>query len=592
MDQSEKSESPVDVAAFRSELRASPKLMTYLKALRVLESESIPARRVRLLSSFTVRALEPYLKVEALLSGWRMEPQFEEYSQWQQALLSAPQEGAEADAYVLLLHPEAFVDATRDRDEALNAAERNLTALVSNFRKRCGAPLLLVLPKTAVHAERFGFGLLARGPSEVAATRLCDALRAVAESTAGVYCVDPPEEMVSDRDLVGLYRTMTPVRPAHAPGYAETIARSLSGFFRPRKKVLVCDLDNTLWGGVVGETGADGVAIGPEWPGQAYRLLQRAILDLSESGILLAIASKNNEADAREVFDTRSEMVLRWEDFVARRVDWNDKAENIRSMAEELSLGLDSFVFLDDNPVECARVRTALPQVEVVMMPQEPERFVEELLNCRGFDALSIMAEDKLRTQTYRAEGQRRALQEDAASIDDFLKTLALQADLKTVQASTVERTHQLFNKTNQFHMTLERPTLSEIEARREGLYTISLRDRFGDYGIIGILELSSSPDAMRIDNLIMSCRALGRGMEETALAFAAEQARERNLAKLEIAFVEGPRNQPARRFLEKAEFEAARDEGDGRCIYVRPIDRNIPEYPAAVELNLVVEAA
>lgn len=579
-----------DIAALREEVRAAPKLMTYLKAGRALDALDLPARRVRILSSFTVRTLAPYLKAEALLSGWRADPAFEEYTQWQRALLEAPQEGDEADAYVLLLHPEAFGDSGRDRDSALDAAADELAGLIAGFRKRCAVPLLIVLPQVASRGERFGFGLQGRGPAEAAARRLAQALEEVAAETSGIYCVAPPHAAVPARDIAGLYQTMTPIGADTAPAYAELIARSLAGFFRPRRKVLVCDLDNTLWGGVVGETGASRVALGPDWPGQAYRLLQRAILDLADSGILLAIASKNNEADARDVFETRDEMVLRWDDFVARRIDWNDKAENIRAMAADLSLGLDSFVFLDDSPVECERVRTALPQVAVVQMPEAPERFVETLMDCRGFDALTVVAEDKLRSDTYKAEGKREALKQDARDLDAFLKSLALEADLKPVADATIERTHQLFNKTNQFHMTLDRPTLRDVEARRDRLFTLSLRDKFGDYGIIGVVEIVPADGAVRIENLVMSCRALGRGMEETAVAFAAEQARATGADRVEIAFAEGPRNQPSRAFLDRAGFVCAGD-GAATQTFVLEIGPDVPAYPEAVTLHGPAEA-
>jgi FkbH-like protein len=391
-----------------------------------------------------------------------------------------------------------------------------------------------------------------------AASEISHRIAALAEGLEGTYLIDlsaTPHLAGTWRDEKGLQASLSPIASHAAPLIAQAIARAVAPLFRPRRKVLVLDLDNTLWGGIVGEVGCEGVILGDSWPGAAYVAFQRAVRELAESGVLLALNSKNNEADARAVFDTRPEMILRWNDFAARRVNWQDKAENLASIASDLSLGIDSFVFADDSPVECERIRAAFPEVEVVELTEEPARLVDALLDCPGFDVLSLTDEDRLRMASYRSETERSTLREATGDYHAFLRSLSLEIDIAPCDDGSFERLHQLLLKTNQFHLTLERPTQTELAARRGRLFSIRLRDRFGDYGIIGVLEIVVRRDAFEIVNLALSCRALGRLVEETVLAFVAEVARAAGAAAITARSVVGPRNQPAMDFLEKAGF-------------------------------------
>jgi FkbH-like protein len=317
------------------------------------------------------------------------------------------------------------------------------------------------------------------------------------------------------------------------------------------------------------------------------------MLDLSKTGVLLAINSKNNEADAREVFETRSDMVLHWGDFVARRIDWTDKAENLLSMAKELSLGIDSFVFIDDSPVECARVREALPAVDVIQLPENPAHYVQALLDCRGFDTLTVSAEDRNRVESYKAEGKRREVLETVGmDLAEFLASLELSIHIQALSdtdagQSLFDRVHQLFQKTNQFHLTLDRLTPSEIGARRANLYAVSLTDKFGEYGVIGVFEAVYDQQSLKLSNFALSCRALGRRVEETIVGFLAEQARHHELVSISAVFRKGSRNQPALAFLQDFGFKGRyADSRTDTEIFDMDISSDVPCYPKDVKIN------
>ena len=564
-----------DRTAMRAELRADARLMTYLRALKRISGAG-SARRVVIASSYTVRTLDPYLRIEAELAGWRLDPHYVEYAQWQQALIVGAG-STEPDAYLLMLHPDSLLADETELTAAIELAAASVADVLGSFRARSKAPLFVLhLPPPRLNeADCLGADAIRRND---AAIQLSHRIAHLAKNLDGAYVIDlsaAPELADSWRDDRGLQANLSPIASHAAPRLAEAIARMIAPLFRPRRKVLMLDLDNTLWGGIVGELGSAGVAIGENWPGAGYIAFQRMVRELSQTGVLLALNSKNNEADARSVFETRPEMVLRWNDFVSCRVNWHDKAENLASIAAELSLGLDSIVFVDDSPVECARVRAAFPEVEVVQLPEDPAALVDALRACPGFDVLNLTEEDRLRTRGYQAESERTVLRASAGDYRSFLRSLSLQIDIAPCDDRSFERLHQLLLKTNQFHLTLERPTLIELASRRGGLYSIQLRDRFGDYGIIGVLEMVARRDTIEIMNLALSCRALGRLVEETVLAFAAELAQARGAVALTAKPVSGPRNQPATEFFAKAGFSSLGDQGIGL-----PLGPGKPPYP------------
>lgn len=322
--------------------------------------------------------------------------------------------------------------------------------------------------------------------------------------------------------FLGAYGLSAEVALTVAREYA-AVAAALRGY---TKKGLVVDLDNTLWGGVVAEDGVSGLAIGGGYPGNIYLELQRVIRALQERGVILAINSKNNEADAWEPFRQREEMRLRPEHFSAWRMNWRDKATNLREIAQELNLGMDSLVVLDDSPVERNWMESMLPEAHI-LHAEDPLEMVRLLSSSMLFDGLEISQEDRARTQSYTAAAQRRTAQAAAPTLEGFLAQLAVAVAVFQPQESQWGRVAQLTQKTNQFNLTTRRYTQEQLRMMcaddKVKILCCSVRDRFADEGIVGVVVLRKQEHLCVIDSFLLSCRVLGRGVER-ALLWAACQ--------------------------------------------------------------------
>lgn len=317
------------------------------------------------------------------------------------------------------------------------------------------------------------------------------------------------------------------------------------------KKVLVFDLDNTLWGGVIGEDGLEGINIGPPSPaGEAYQSLQRYAKELRSRGVLLAVCSKNNEADARLPFEKHDAMNLRLDDFAVFRANWDDKPSNLRAAAEQLKLGLDSFVLMDDNPAERAFVRRELPEVAVPELGTDPATFVDALDRRMYFEAIALSDEDRQRHRQYQDNAARVAVQQQAGSLDEFLRQLQMEAEAGPVNESVLARVVQLLGKTNQFNLTTRRHGEGKVRemmaSPRWWTQYFKLRDRFGDNGLIGLIIAREADDAAgtwEIDTWLMSCRVIGRKMEELMFATLAQAAQEKGIRRLRGVYLPTAKN-------------------------------------------------
>lgn len=323
------------------------------------------------------------------------------------------------------------------------------------------------------------------------------------------------------------------------------------------KKCLVLDLDNTLWGGILGEDGPDGIKLGFDPAGASFLAFQQAVLDLHNRGIILAINSKNNYEDAMHLIRTHPNMVLKENNFVAVRINWSDKVSNMREIARELNIGLDSFVFLDDDPFNRSTIRACLPEVETPEFPSNPEKYANFLIELESFQGGgTITDEDKMRGNLYVTERLRKATEKNFLSTEDFLRSLEITVNFYQNDRGNLARLAQLTEKTNQFNMNKIPMTESEIinhvdDHTKLVVYT-SARDRFGDYGIIGLALVNKTSDVWLINSMLMSCRALGRGIEEAFLEGLAGKARKNSAKKLRVEFTKTEKNQPAEDFLKK----------------------------------------
>ena len=322
------------------------------------------------------------------------------------------------------------------------------------------------------------------------------------------------------------------------------------------KKCIVLDLDNTLWGGVIGEDGFDGIALSLSPPGASFIAFQQALRDLHDRGVILAINSANNPEDALHVIRDHPNMILKENHFAASRINWEDKAENIRSLAKELNIGLDSMVFLDDSPVKRENVRSFLPEVETPQLPADPTQYARFLHSLPYFESASITDEDKMRGNLYVTERLRKQAENHFEDRGAFLKSLGIELAVSEDDPSSIARLAQLTEKTNQFN--IKKRLFSEIEIeqfmRREDYAVFHARaiDQFGDQGIIAFALVRKGTSLWHVESLLMSCRVIGRGIEDAFMTAIAQRAGEAGAQYIDIVFEPTEKNEPARAFIER----------------------------------------
>jgi FkbH-like protein len=339
-------------------------------------------------------------------------------------------------------------------------------------------------------------------------------------------------------------------------------ARDLKGALRglggQAKKVIILDLDDVLWGGTVGETGWQGITLGGHDPaGEALVDFQRDLKALARRGILLAIVSKNDESIATEAIAQHPEMVLKMDDFTGWRINWRDKAANIIDLMTELNLGLDSAVFVDDSPVERARVREALPQLFVPEWPSDKRLYPEALLSLDCFDSPSITEEDRQRVRMCAVDRERKESKPQLGDLEEWLATLKTTVRVEELNQSNLPRAAQLLNKTNQMNLSTRRMSEADFNAwaRKDGcrVWTFRVSDKFGDSGLTGILSLELAGSRARIMDFVLSCRVIGRRIEEAMLFVAIECARSAGVQEVYVNYCQTPKNKPCYAFFQRS---------------------------------------
>lgn len=371
----------------------------------------------------------------------------------------------------------------------------------------------------------------------------------------------PAVHLLLPADVEALYPVADPHDPhadelGHIPYTAEyfaalgtALARRMHAIRATPWKVIALDCDDTLWNGVVGEDGPGGITLDPP-----RRALQEFIRAQKDAGMVLVIASKNDGEDVIEAFRAHPEMPLSIDDFVARRVNWEPKGANLAELAAELNLGLDSFLFVDDNHKECHEVRSLCPEVLTVPLPSEPAAIPAFLRHFWPFDHAKVTAEDRRRTVLYRQQLERTRLERSSASLEEFLRELQLRVAIDFMKPEELARVAQLTQRTNQMNLTSIRRTEIDLREAVEGgarCLTVRVTDRFGDYGLTGVVIYRAVDDTLRADTFLLSCRVLGRGVEHRVLARLGEMAAAEGLRFVELPFVQRRRNQPALRFLQ-----------------------------------------
>jgi len=369
------------------------------------------------------------------------------------------------------------------------------------------------------------------------------------------------------------------------PYYGQEIMKFLISFLGLTKKCLVLDLDNTLWGGIVGEDGFNGIKLGPEPPGNVFVEFQKTILSLHQRGIILAINSKNNFDDAIEIIRKHPYMILNENHFSSIKINWNDKVSNIKQIAEELNIGLDSIVFLDDDKVNQEFVKSMLPDVFVPELPEDPSMYSKYLQNLIQFSILKITNEDKQRGKMYAQQKIRNELKISSPDLTTFLKKLDLKITIKKVDAFSLPRVSQLILKTNQFNLSTKRYQESEINLMVNDpnffIGYVNVKDKFGDNGITGVFIIKKeSKKIWVIDTFLLSCRVMGRDIEKGMFVYIVNEARKQNIEQIKSKFIPTQKNKPVEDFLPNCNFKKDSD----YWIYI--IKSKLP-FPEFLELEV-----
>lgn len=369
-----------------------------------------------------------------------------------------------------------------------------------------------------------------------------------------------------------------------------SVIQSLEG---KNKKAIILDLDNTLWGGIIGEDGFNGIKLGPEGIGQAYMEFQKILKLLTKQGVILGICSKNNYEDAINVIRKHPYMILREEDFAAIKINWQDKPTNINEIALDLNIGLDSLVFIDDNPFEREYVRRSLPQVIVPDWPADPSFYKAALIKLydRYFYKLNITSEDKERLNLYQAQIKRKILMESFSSLEEFLESLEMQCFIRINDKTNIARMAQLTQRTNQFNLTTRRYTEADIEnflnSNNYLLFTIQLIDKFGDNGTVGlsIIELKNDKSA-RIDIFLLSCRVIGRKVENAFMSIIIDKLKEFGISRLIGEYIPTNKNKIVANFYSDLGFEKIKEDNDGISYWEYKLKDNKIEMPSFFKIS------
>ena len=519
--------------------------------------------RLAILASSTVDHLAPAIRVGGLRRRLIIDVHVGAYGQYRQDLLdlnSSLRQFAPQFALFSITARDAIAEvplaaASKEVDETIARSIQELRLLWGKARENFNAT---IIQQTFLNVTESVFGSYDRvvpgAPAQVI-TQLNDQLSKAAAQD-GVVLLDVAR--ASEQDGIDTWfdngnwlHGKLEIAPEAATLYGEMVARIVAAQRGLSKKCLVFDLDNTLWGGVIGDDGLEGLILGEgSAVGEAHLNLQRYAKQLKERGVILAVCSKNDPAIAEAAFNDHPEMLLQRSDISAFVANWNDKAENLKGIATRLNIGLDGLVFVDDNPVERARIRQSLPMVAVPELPKDVAHYVRCLADAGYFEAVAFTAEDRQRTGQYAANAERQSLSELSGSLDEFLRNLHMSVTFGPFGAADLVRVTQLFNKTNQFNTTTRRYSAEEVThfAGEKQTMTLQFRllDKYGDNGLVSAMILrpdSKQLEIFEIDNWVMSCRVFGRQLEYEAMNIAVEQVRHRGGKAIRADYLPTPKN-------------------------------------------------
>jgi FkbH-like protein len=523
---------------------------------------------VELVSDFNIDILGRYLAQDEMAPrcGVRSKP----FGQVYQALIDDT--GEPADFGIVWTRPEAvipeFAKALALRQVDPEVAIKEVQAFAAALARYAARVRFLLVVAWASPPENRGYGMIDWRPGLGTRHLLARMNLALADALAphkSVFILDPSTWLRSAGQAAVSQKMWFAGKVPYANRVFQEavpdLKAAMAGALGQARKLVVVDLDDTLWGGVVGETGWEGIRLGGhDHIGEAYVAFQQALKALGNRGVQVAIVSKNDESTALDAIDRHPEMVLRRADLAGWRINWSDKARNVAELVEELNLGLDAVVFIDDNPVERGRVREALPAVLVPDWPDDPCLYASRLRALPCFDTPAVSDEDRARVRMYVDERERRSALSQVGSVDEWLRDLGVEVQVAPLDSADLARTTQLFNKTNQLNLSTRRLSESELLAwtapDHRRFWTVRVRDRFGDLGLVGLVSLEIDGQQARIVDYILSCRAMGRRVEETMLHVAITSAQTAGAREVVADYRQTARNGPCLKTFETSGLE------------------------------------
>lgn len=532
--------------------------------------------RLAILGNFTLQPLQPHLEAACFKIGVLPEMFFGGYDLYIQEIADPQSELYQfnpkltflfLDSHTLM--PELFGHffdlPPEQRLEVADQKIEQTLGLLDLFLEKSSSSLVV---SNFIMPRRFHMGIYSSlepaGEREIL-DRMNDRLRDHAKhKTSRLYVLDTDRVLsnagkdgVADEKMRFLAKMI--VSEKALPHLTGEIIRYIRPTLGMTKKCLVLDLDNTLWGGILGEDGMEGIQLGLEPPGNVFYEFQKAVKSLQRKGILLAINSKNDFDLVKETFEKHPYMQLKLDDFSCVRVNWQDKAQNMRDIAKELNIGLDSFVFMDDNPAERFLIQQEMPEVQTVDMPQDFSEYVHTLLDLDSFEVLQLTDEDRKRKFLYQAEAKRNVLKTQISDLKKYLESLNIVVEVFYADSFAIPRVAQLTQRTNQFNLTTRRYQETDIQnftkSPNHRVYYVKSSDRFGEHGIVGAGIIAANGNVWEIDTFLLSCRVVGRGIEQAFLHHIYKEAQSQNVVKLIGRYLSTQKNRIAESFFERENF-------------------------------------
>ena len=559
--------------------QVEPSLSYFIAKARSIEGRIFQKKiKVAILSSFTINGLEEALRVKCAESEITCVTYICGYGQYNQDILdqSSKLYQFSPDVTFILIDTRTVMSTlfytpyavpVHDRRSYIDKLAADLVNLVRTFKNRTDSKLVLTNCSIPTYSP---YGIC-EGRSEYGLREMVYDFNA---KLSDAFRSDPQVFLFDFNSFVSKYGEVNvldyrqflagdiKVSLSHIPHLAEELMGYVKASLGVNRKCIVLDLDNTLWGGIIGEDGFDRIDLSLKPPGMAFVEFQRVLLALYQRGIILAINSRNNEDEALRAIREHPYMVLREENFATMKINWNDKISNMKEIAQELNIGLDSIVYFDDDPINRELMSKAIPQVMTVNLPDDPSLYASTLMRINDFNTLTVTSEDRNRGEMYKQEQKRIELKNSASNLEDFLKQLDIKVTIKKANDFTIPRIAQLTLKTNQFNLTTRRYQEEDVQMfahdQTKLIGCAQTKDKFGDNGITGvyIVNKNHADKEWLIDTFLLSCRVMGRGIEDVMLGYILNKAKEEGVVKVKAEFIPTKKNKPCEQLLPNFGFK------------------------------------